>query len=174
MNERWARPANEPGKESAPRRDGDRPALAAAAPSAHQVFAAARPPADAVVVYKRRRQPVRTDANDAAAADTAAAPHPQRGPRVFQLASSDAAGDPAAAPPPPEAAAPARRRRRRNAQQSPGEVRHIVIESPYSAAAGLASSDYHAAWQALQAVGRTLEQIRTAQRIKAALDELPF
>jgi hypothetical protein len=179
MNERWAPSLIEPAKESALQREDDRPGPASATPSAQQVFGRAGPSADAVVVYKRRRLPLAPET-----ADAAAAAEPERGPRVFQVAPSGAdadagadgaaGGDLAAASPAAESTTPIRRRRRRNAQQSPGEVRHIVFERPPAAAAGLASSDYRAAWQALQAVGRTLEQIRTAQRIKALLDELPF
>ena len=174
MNERWGRSGSEPDKASAPRREDGASPPPEPPLSAQQVFSATSPAADAVVVYKRRRRAV--PAADAGATGAADAADPQRGPRVFQVASAggadaDADGDLAAAPPSPGAATtPERRRRRRKAQQSPGEVRHIVIERPYSAAAGLARSDYQAAWQALQAVDRTLEQIRTAQRIKAELE----
>ena len=150
--------------EAADRRERDRQGPAPEAPSARQVFAK---PADAVVVYKRRRVAVRPEAAEAAAPE-----NHERGPRVFQVAPAggDAGtdGNGAAGPAVP-AAAPVRRRRRRNAQHSPGEVHHIVFERPAPAAGG-----YHAAWQALQALDRTLEQIGTAQRFKAALDELPF
>lgn len=196
MNERWAPSLTERAKESALQREHDRPGSASGSPSVQQVFGGGvQPSAEAVVVYKRRRLPL-----PAEAADAAAALAPERGPRVFQVAPSGAdgrtddragdraddhadAGTDADAPADgaaggdwaaPASATPVRRRRRRNAQQSPGEVRHIVFERPPAAAAGHASSDYRAAWQALQAVGRTLEQIRTAQRIKALLDELPF
>ncbi len=192
MNERWAPSLTERAKVPALQREHDRPGSASGTPSVQQVFGGGvAPSAEAVVVYKRRRLPL-----PAEAADVAATLAPERGPRVFQVAPSGTddraddhaedhadAGTDADAPADgaaggdwaaPASATPVRRRRRRNAQQSPGEVRHIVFERAPTAAAGLAGSDYRAAWQALQAVGRTLEQIRTAQRIKALLDELPF
>ncbi|MFT3816795.1 MAG: hypothetical protein QM750_04055 [Rubrivivax sp.] len=173
MNERWARSATEPANQSNREREDGRPRQAAVAPTVQQIFAGARPPSDAVVVYKRRRLPAQTDETEA---DAASAENRERRPRVFQVAAPDAEAVPAAGGPEAADDAPAaapRRRRRRRAQQAPGEVRHIVFErpSPPTAAAG---SEAQAAWQALQALDRTLEQIRTAQRIKAALDELPF